>query len=164
MDSLTPRAPRAIVAETAAFFGPSRTTVTDGVAGCIHTLVLLDGLQTGEVLFHLVNDRRAPLAPSTWTEFVQTTFQTYSSREVALSPKDCRSSFITHLRDGNHGDETLRAAAAQCTIRHRWQRRQRMTSMAVTALWPAQSRLRTPSPPDMLLGDSSLGETRRGRG
>lgn len=111
MDSLTPRAPRAIVAETAAFFGPSRTTVTDGVAGCIHTLVLLDGLQTGEVLFHLVNDRRAPLAPSTWTEFVQTTFQTYSSREVALSPKDCRSSFITHLRDGNHGDETLRAAA-----------------------------------------------------
>ena len=112
MDSLTPRAPRAIVAETAAFFGPSRTTVTDGVAGCIHTLVLLDGLQTGEVLFHLVNDRRAPLAPSTWTEFVQTTFQTYSSREVALSPKDCRSSFITHLRDGNHGDETLRSRNA----------------------------------------------------
>ena len=35
---------------------------------------------------------------------------------VSLSPKDCRASFVTFLRDGNHGDETLKAAA--CAMRH----------------------------------------------
>ena len=97
--------------ETAAVFGPSRTTVSDGVANRIHVLVSLDGLQDGDYLFHLANDRRSPLAPSTWTEFVQDTFKLYSARGVALSPKDCRASFITHMRDGDHDDETLRAAA-----------------------------------------------------
>jgi hypothetical protein len=40
---------------------------------------------------------------------VQTTFKAYSG--VALSPKDCRSSFITFMRDGDHGDEVLASAA-----------------------------------------------------
>ena len=40
---------------------------------------------------------------------MQTTFKTYSG--VALSPKDCRSSFITFMRDGDHGDEVLASAA-----------------------------------------------------
>ena len=94
--------------KTSAVFGPSRTTVTEGVATHMAALVKLDDLQPGEYLFHGA-DRRSPLAPTAWTRLVQLTFKQHSG--VPLSPKDCRSSFITFLRDGEHGDETLRAAA-----------------------------------------------------
>ena len=40
---------------------------------------------------------------------MQTAFKMYAG--VALSPKDCRSSFITFMRDGDHGDEVLASAA-----------------------------------------------------
>ena len=40
---------------------------------------------------------------------MQAAFKAHSS--VALSPKDCRASFVTFLKDGDHGDEALRAAA-----------------------------------------------------
>jgi hypothetical protein len=94
--------------KTSAVFGPSRTTVTAGVASRITALVSIDGLKAGEYLFHS-DDRQSPLEPFAWTRFVQRTFKTYSG--VSLSPKDCRSSFVTWMRDGEHGDETLRAAA-----------------------------------------------------
>ena len=101
--------------KTSATFGPTRTTVTPSVASRIDALVQADGLQTGEYLFHLASDRSAPLAPAAWTRYVQATFRTYSatatSPGVALSPKACRSSFVTWLRSGDHGDETLKAAA-----------------------------------------------------
>ena len=94
--------------KTSAVFGPSRTTVTDAVATRITALVSADKLKAGEFLFHAA-DRGSPQSPSAWTRLVQQTFKTYSG--VALSPKDCRASFITWLRDGAHGDETLRSAA-----------------------------------------------------
>ena len=99
----------------AAVFGPSRTTVTDPVAARIHALVTLEALAPGEYLFHAANDRRSALAPYAWTRLVQQTFAAYTGG-VALSPKDCRASFITFLRDGDHGDETLRQAAV--AMRH----------------------------------------------
>ena len=88
--------------------GPTRTTVTTTVANRIHALVTLDKLIEGEYLFH-GPDRAAALAPSSWTDLVQATFKAYAG--VALSPKDCRSSFITFMRDGDHGDEVLASAA-----------------------------------------------------
>ena len=94
--------------KTSAVFGPSRTTVTSAVATCITALVSLDCLKVGEFLFHAA-DRQSPLESVAWTRLVQRTFKAYSG--VPLSPKDCRSSFITWLRGGDHGDETLRAAA-----------------------------------------------------
>jgi len=94
--------------KTAAIFGPSRVTLTATVATRIRDLVDLDHLQHGECLFH-GQERSSPLSPSAWTRLVQTTFKAYSG--VALSPKDCRSSFVTWLKDGEHGDDTLRAAA-----------------------------------------------------
>jgi integrase len=95
--------------ETAAVFGPTRTTVTDSVAKRIDALVALESLREGEVLFHVDDDRSMPLEPYAWTRLVQATFKAHSG--VALSPKDCRASFVTWMRDGDHGDETLRAAA-----------------------------------------------------
>ena len=94
--------------KTAAIFGPSRTTLTATVATRIRDLVNLDALQPDEYLFH-GKERHSPLSPSAWTRLVQATFKAHSG--VALSPKECRSSFVTWLRDGEHGDETLRAAA-----------------------------------------------------
>ena len=96
------------VSRTAATFGPSRTTVTAGVAERIHALVTLDGLQPGEYLFH-AGDRTAALTPTAWTRFVQAAFKAHSG--VALSPKDCRASFVTWMRDGDHGSEVLKSAA-----------------------------------------------------
>jgi integrase len=94
--------------KTSEVFGPSRTTLTEAVASRIHVLVALDGLQSGDFLFHAV-DRRAAPSPTAWTRLVQAAFQAHSG--VALSPKDCRASFVTFLKDGDHGDEALRAAA-----------------------------------------------------
>ena len=45
---------------------------------------------------------------------MKATFMTYGG--VALCPKDCRASFITWLRSGEHGDEVLTSAAEQ--MRH----------------------------------------------
>jgi hypothetical protein len=94
--------------KTSAIFGPSRTTVSESVAFHIKTLIDLDRLQPGEYLFHGC-ERRTPLSSSSWTRHVQRAFKRNSG--VAFSPKDCRASFITFLRDGEHNDETLRAAA-----------------------------------------------------
>ena len=68
----------------------------------------LDGLQSGEYLFHGANRNHA-LEKSAWTRFVQAAFRSHSG--VAFSPKSCRASFVTWMRDGSHGDETLAAAA-----------------------------------------------------
>jgi uncharacterized membrane protein YgcG len=108
--------------KTSAVFGPSRTTLTSLVAARIHTLVVLEGLQPGDYLFHAAAGRRTAPETWTWTRVVQAAFKRFSG--VALSPKDCRSSFVTFLRDGDHGDETLRAAAK--AMRH-------STTMAASA-------------------------------
>ena len=94
--------------KTSAIFGPTCTTVTSGVAERISQLIESDTLLIGEFLFH-DEDRRVPLAPSAWTRLVKATFMAHSG--VALCPKDCRSSFVTWMKDGDHGDEVCRSAA-----------------------------------------------------
>ena len=94
--------------KTAAVFGPSCTTVTTRVAERISQLVDADNLVAGEYLFHGA-DRRAAFSPAAWTQLVKAAFLAHSG--VALCPKECRSSFITWLKDGDHGDEVCRSAA-----------------------------------------------------
>ena len=95
--------------KTSAAFGPTRTTVTPAVAARVHALVEAEALGVGHYLFHLKSNRSAPLLPSVWTRFVQSTFRRWSG--VPMSPKDCRSSFVSWLRAGEHGDGALKAAA-----------------------------------------------------
>ena len=96
--------------KTSSTFGPSRCTLPEPVAERVHALVTMDGLQSGEYLFHST-DRGAALETWTWTRLVQATFKAYSPGSVALSPKDCRASFVTWMRDGDHGDDVLASAA-----------------------------------------------------
>ena len=96
--------------KTQAFFGPTCHSVTTGVAARLVQLVEADSLVSGEYLFHGA-DRRAPLCPIGWCRLVKKTFKKYSARHVGLCPKDCRSSFVTWLKDGGHGDDVLASAA-----------------------------------------------------
>jgi hypothetical protein len=100
--------------KTASFFGPACTTVTAAVANAIAALVAADKLQHGEYLFHAATNRRAPLDTTAWGRLVKATFKAYG--DVALCPKDCRASFVTWLRSGEHGDDVLTSAARQ--MRH----------------------------------------------
>ena len=59
-------------------------------------------------------NRRAPLDVTAWGRLVKATFKAYG--DVALCPKDCRASFVTWLRSGEHGDDVLTSAARQ--MRH----------------------------------------------
>jgi integrase len=54
------------------------------------------------------------VSPSTWTERVKAIFARHG--DVALCPKDARSSFITFLRSGDHDDDAVKAAAV--AMRH----------------------------------------------
>ena len=100
--------------KTASFFGPACTTVTAAVSDAIAALVTADELQDGEFLFHASTNRRAPLDTTAWGRLVKATFKAYS--DVGLCPKDCRASFVTWLRSGEHGDDVLTGAARQ--MRH----------------------------------------------
>ena len=100
--------------KTASVFGPACTTVTAAVGDAIAALVAADKLQDGEYLFHAATNRRAPLDTTAWGRLVKATFKAYG--DVALCPKDCRASFVTWLRSGEHGDDVLTSAARQ--MRH----------------------------------------------
>eukprot|EP00966_Prymnesium_polylepis_P168457 3894889-Prymnesium_polylepis.1 len=54
------------------------------------------------------------VTPSAWTERVKAIFKRHGG--VPLCPKDTRASFITFLRSGDHGEETVKAAAV--AMRH----------------------------------------------
>ena len=100
--------------KTASVFGPACTTVTAAVADAIAALVATDKLQDGEYLFHAATNRHTPLDSTAWGRLVKATFEAYGG--VALCPKDCRASFVTWLRSGEHGDDVLTSAARQ--MRH----------------------------------------------
>ena len=99
--------------KTSSVFGPAITTVTDGVAKAIAALVHLDSLTDGEYLFH-ATDRTSPLNPTQWGLLVKEAFRVYGG--AAMCPKDCRASFVTWLRSGEHGNDVLTSAAQQ--MRH----------------------------------------------
>ena len=130
-----PRAARGLDVGRAATLGrgPSRTTVTPAVAERLQALVTLDALQPGEYLFHTVTDRCAAHGRPAWTRYIQSVFKAYSG--VALSPKECRASFVTRMRDGDHDDETRRGAERRCATRAPWPTARTTTSTAPTASW-----------------------------
>ena len=99
--------------KTSSVFGPAITTVTDGVAKAIAALVHLDSLTDGEYLFH-ATDRTSPLNSTQWGLLVKEAFRVYGG--AAMCPKDCRASFVTWLRSGEHGHDVLTSAAQQ--MRH----------------------------------------------
>jgi len=83
-------------------------------AGTAAETEVADKLQGGEYLFHAATNRRLPLDFTAWGRLVKATFKAYG--DVALCPKDCRASFVTWLRSGEHGDDVLNSAARQ--MRH----------------------------------------------
>ena len=50
-----------------------------------------------------------PVSPSNWAALVKACFKRHAG--MAVTPKDLRALYITHLKEGEHGDESLRAAA-----------------------------------------------------
>jgi len=95
--------------KTAAIFGATRTTINTSITPWLDRYIELAGIQDGGFLFHAPGDPQAAASPSTWTERVKAIFARHG--DVALCPKDARSSFITFLRSGDHDDEAVKAAA-----------------------------------------------------
>ena len=100
--------------KTSAVFGATKTTIPASIKPWLDDYIALAGVAPGDFLFHVCGDKRTALAPWAWTRLVKAIFARHS--DVALCPKDCRSSFITFLRSGEHDDETIRSAAV--AMRH----------------------------------------------
>ena len=100
--------------KTSAIFGPSITSVHAMVVPLLTEYIELTGIARAAAqqpyIFYAPNGGlTVQLSSSGWSHSVEACFNRHS--KVRFSPKDCRSSFITWLKDGEHGDETLKAAA-----------------------------------------------------
>ena len=95
--------------KTAAIFGATRTTLNACITPWLDRYSRLFDIRDGHFLFHASGDPLKPVPPSTWSERVKAIFARHG--DVALCPKDVRSSFITFLRSGEHDDDTVQAAA-----------------------------------------------------
>ena len=93
--------------KTSAALGPSLTTLSPSVVPWIDQWIKLTSVQEGGLLFGCKGG--GAISPSNWTAMVKSLF--YRHAGVAVAPKDLRASYITHMRSGQHGDESLRAAA-----------------------------------------------------
>ena len=100
--------------KTSAVFGATRTSVNDSITPWLDRYIMLADIPEGSFLFHTRGDKSVAIAPSAWTERIKATFARHG--DVALCPKDARSSFITFLRSGDHNDEVVKAAAV--AMRH----------------------------------------------
>ena len=100
--------------KTAAVFGATRTSISPTVSPWLDDYISLADIPEGGFLFHPRDDKLHALSPSMWTKLVKGLFARHG--DVALCPKDARSSFITFLRSGDHDDEVTRAAAV--AMRH----------------------------------------------
>jgi integrase len=90
-------------------FGATRTSVNASITPWLDRYIELTGVQDGGFLFPARDTPLEAVAPSTWTERVKAMFARHG--DVALCPKEARSSFITFLRSGDHDDEAVQAAA-----------------------------------------------------
>ena len=95
--------------KTIAAFGPSRTTVPEAIAKALNAHITLSAVPNGGYVFGSPDNPSEPFQSYQWTRLVQAVFKRHSG--VAMSPKDLRSSHIVWLKTGDHGDDTLRAAA-----------------------------------------------------
>jgi hypothetical protein len=99
--------------KTSAVFGPTTSTVPPVVAGLLTKWIELTAVPPLGYVFNAGN-AAAPYDDSAWTKVVKAAFKRHSG--VAMCPKDLRSSFIGFLKSEEHGDATLKAAAA--AMRH----------------------------------------------
>ena len=95
--------------KTSAVFGATRTTINASITPLLDRYIKLANIPDGGFLFHAHGDKLDAIDPSAWSKRVKATFARHG--DVALCPKDVRSSFITFLRSGDHDDETVKAAA-----------------------------------------------------
>ena len=95
--------------KTSAVFGATRTSINASISPWLDRYVAAAEIPADGFLFHARGDKRVAIAPSAWSKCVKATFARHG--DVALCPKDARSSFITFLRGGDHDDETVKAAA-----------------------------------------------------
>jgi hypothetical protein len=100
--------------KTSAVFGATRTTINASITPWLTKYISGYAIPLGGYLFHARGNEFEPLSPSGWTKRVKAIFERHG--DVALCPKDTRSSFITFLRSGEHDDEALKAAAV--AMRH----------------------------------------------
>ena len=95
--------------KTSAVFGATRTSINASITPWLDRYIKLASIPPGGYLFHSKGDTFEVVPASTWTDRVKAIFARHG--DVALCPKDARSSFITFLRSGDHDDETVKAAA-----------------------------------------------------
>jgi len=100
--------------KTAAVFGATRTTINASLTPWLTRFIAQYAIPVGGYLFHARDNPFEPIAPSAWSKRVKAIFARHG--DVALCPKDTRSSFITFLRSGEHDDETVKSAAV--AMRH----------------------------------------------
>ena len=100
--------------KTAHVFGATRTTINASIASWLDRYIELGSIPDGGYLFHARENKHEAVSPSAWTGRVKAIFSRHG--DVALCPKDARSSFITFLRSGEHDDEAVKAAAV--AMRH----------------------------------------------
>ena len=100
--------------KTAAVFGATKTDISASITPWLDDYIELAAIPDGGFLFHKRGDFSKVASVTTWTRIVQATFERHSG--VKFCPKDARSSFITFLRSGDHGDDAVQAAAV--AMRH----------------------------------------------
>ena len=100
--------------KTSAVFGPTKTTLCASIAPWLDDYIETFSLSIGCYLFHAKGNPLEVMKPSNWTYTVKSVFEKHGN--ARLCPKDCRSSFITFLRSGEHDDEAVKAAAV--AMRH----------------------------------------------
>jgi integrase len=100
--------------KTSAVFGATRTTIPASITTWLNRFIQVEAIPPGGFLFHTRKNKMEVVSPSAWTKRVKDIFQRHG--DVSLCPKDARSSFITFLRSGDHGEDVV--AAAAMAMRH----------------------------------------------
>ena len=114
--------------KTASVYGPTVTTISPLIVPWLKRYLSCTGLlgfhtSTGEkpFLFHPHASVSQPHGSAQWSRIVQASFRRHSIGNVALSPKDLRSSFITFVKDQKDAslvDVPAVLKAASVAMRH----------------------------------------------
>ena len=100
--------------KTAAVFGATRTDINTSITPWLDDYIKLATIPDGGFLFHKRGECFTAVSIESWTRLVKSMFERHGGAKMC--PKDARSSFITFLRSGEHGDDAVQAAAV--AMRH----------------------------------------------
>ena len=98
--------------KTSAAMGPSLTTLSTSIVPWIEKWIELTSVSDDDFLF--ATTAGEAYSPSLWSRLVKAIYKKHCG--VAVTPKDLRSIYVTFLKEGDHGEEALRAAAEK--MRH----------------------------------------------